>query len=551
MFANNCALGLSDGHFGLGKSCPGTHGEPEDCSAIQKQCCAMNFKHNYLHVVANRTPGCAGAPSKKHYNRGKYIGGNATGNHFIPLDAPLTPAAVAIVHAAGPRSSRTSKTDDTPLAAAGQVKADPIDRQALVQRHNSRIVCTTLKECSLLDYQTLGNGEFAFSVDVTGLQTFNHSIPVLHPGPGDQTTLDCPINTMSNWGWHTTPVNKSNTRTANVSNWKSQEISTYNHSALYPTGCAGIYEGDASSCPADQTQAATMAYLRANPHRLNLGRLFLASPTAIITNITDISQSLDLWTGMLSSNFSLRGRAGQQPTPVQVTTVVGTQDVVAVQLRSSLLTHGSLHFQLAFPYASEAFSGTGADWTRPNDHSSTLHCSPAPGGGGVACRVRRVLDELSYSVLISVEGDASVVPGDRPHLFNILPPTASDTVNISVAFSAAEPVAQSFGETVLQSANDYEEFWRSGAAIEFSGSVDPRAVLLEKQVVMSQYLLKSQESGSLPTQETGLTTNSWYGKFHGEMRMWHQSVSTFCFCTPFVQISVPSMAPRACFYVQT
>ena len=39
-------------------------------------------------------------------------------------------------------------------------------------RHNARITCATLddEECSGLNFQTLGNGAFAFSVDVTGLQ---------------------------------------------------------------------------------------------------------------------------------------------------------------------------------------------------------------------------------------------------------------------------------------------------------------------------------------------------------------------------------------------
>ena len=44
----------------------------------------------------------------------------------------------------------------------------------------------------------------------------------------------------------------------------------------------------------------------------------------------------------------------------------------------------------------------------------------------------------------------------------------------------------------------------SGAAIEFDGSTDPRAAMLEKQVVMSMYMARSQEAGSLPPQETGL-----------------------------------------------
>ena len=172
-----------------------------------------------------------------------------------------------------------------------------------------------------------------------------------HPGPGDQKTLDCPVNTMSDWGWHTTPVAKSLTPTANVSAWRDQELTTNNHTSAYPTGCGGAFEGDAASCPAAQKQSA-YSYLRANPHRLNLGRLFLASNASadLSSEITDVSQSLDMWTGVLSSNFSLGGRA------VRVTTAVGTEDVVAVQIRSELLSHG-LRLGLAFPYGSEEFSG--------------------------------------------------------------------------------------------------------------------------------------------------------------------------------------------------
>ena len=90
------------------------------------------------------------------------------------------------------------------IASVNPVRVDDragIDRRALVARHNARVSCDTLKDCSALDFQTLGNGEFAFTVDVTGLQTFNSTIPVAKPGPGDQKVLDCPVNTMSNWGW--------------------------------------------------------------------------------------------------------------------------------------------------------------------------------------------------------------------------------------------------------------------------------------------------------------------------------------------------------------
>ena len=72
---------------------------------------------------------------------------------------------------------------------------------------------------------------------------------------------------------------------------------------------------------------------------------------------------------------------------------------------------------------------------------------------------------------------------------------------------AGEPLAKSSGTT--------------GAAVDLSGSSNPRAAELERRVVLSQYLTAIQCSGSAPPQETGLTVNSWYGKFHLEMHWWH------------------------------
>ena len=48
-----------------------------------------------------------------------------------------------------------------------------------------------------------------------------------------------------------------------------------------------------------------------------------------------------------------------------------------------------------------------------------------------------------------------------------------------------------------------------------------RAPELERRVVLSQYLTRAQCIGQYPPQETGLTMNSWYGKFHLEMHWWH------------------------------
>src|SRR5262249_55116133 len=72
-------------------------------------------------------------------------------------------------------------------------------------------------------------------------------------------------------------------------------------------------------------------------------------------------------------------------------------------------------------------------------------------------------------------------------------------------------------EGVFQaSAVHWENFWSNGASIDLSASAE-----LERRVVLSQYLTAIQCAGSLPPQETGLTCNSWFGKFHLEMHFWH------------------------------
>ena len=42
----------------------------------------------------------------------------------------------------------------------------------------------------------------------------------------------------------------------------------------------------------------------------------------------------------------------------------------------------------------------------------------------------------------------------------------------------------------------WKKFWTNGAAVDFSGSKDPRANELERRVVLSQYLTAIQCSGS-------------------------------------------------------
>ena len=71
-----------------------------------------------------------------------------------------------------------------------------IDRRALVARHR-----ITLTEPNAMSPLSVGNGEFAFSADITGLQTFHafhaqglaHVSDVLRGKPVDPATFSMPI----------------------------------------------------------------------------------------------------------------------------------------------------------------------------------------------------------------------------------------------------------------------------------------------------------------------------------------------------------------------
>src|SRR5258706_15157953 len=79
------------------------------------------------------------------------------------------------------------------LLATQTAIAQPINRKHLVERHT--VINAKFDSLSSL---SVGNGKFAFTVDVTGLQSFP-----------DFYTKGVPLGTESEWGWHSF-VNKEN-----------------------------------------------------------------------------------------------------------------------------------------------------------------------------------------------------------------------------------------------------------------------------------------------------------------------------------------------------
>jgi len=141
----------------------------------------------------------------------------------------------------------------------------PIDRRALVSRHH--VSLTRLDTESPL---SVGNGEFAFTVDVTGLQTFAEAY--------DETI---PLGTLSQWGWHTWP----NASGWNIDRFEFKKFDSHGRMVGY---------ADISG-----ERTPEINWLRANPHRLHLGRIGFRltradGSAARPADLTKIRQTLDL-----------------------------------------------------------------------------------------------------------------------------------------------------------------------------------------------------------------------------------------------------------------
>jgi len=334
----------------------------------------------------------------------------------------------------------------------------------------------------------VGNGEFAFTVDATGLQTF--------PEVYDQTI---PLGTLSQWGWHTWP----NPDAWSIDRFAFTEFDSHGRKVGY------------ADIPGERTPEIN--WLRANPHRLHLGRIgfrlthadgSLASPA----DLTDIRQTLDLWNGVIASHFRFDGEA------VDVETMSHpTRDGVSVRVTSPLVRPGRVAIELRFPYGTG--QTTAADWTRPEAHQ-TVFTQPHPN----EARFVRTLDADSYYASVRWEPSGRMA-NTGPHAYVLSAAPGTDALAVTAVFTPA-PTTEAmpaFDEARAATRTHWNRFWSTGGAIDLSGSRDPRWRELERRIVLSQYLTAIQCAGRYPPQESGLTFNSWEGKFHLEMHWWHSA----------------------------
>jgi len=368
---------------------------------------------------------------------------------------------------------------------------NPIDRKALVTRHN--VVITSFDSLSSL---SVGNGELAFTVDATGMQTFPE-----HYEKG------IPLGTQSQWAWHKFPNPYKYTFEETL-----REYDFNGKKVTYPVQW---------SEPERNRNAAN--WLRQNPHRLHLGIIGLEltgkdGKEIEINNIKNIRQELNLWSGEITSRFEIDNEI------VEVKTVCHSElDMVSFHIESDLILEGRLKINFRFAYPAGEHTDMACDWNSPEKHKTIIETIDNKA------IFQRILDEEKYFVSINWKGKAEFLEKEK-HYF-ILSPSGNDTkfemsclfTNLPTGQAGEKKYEQlpDFSSTQENSNKHWQKFWTTGGAIDFSGSIDPRAIELERRIILSQYLMAIQCAGSLPPQETGLTYNSWFGKFHLEMHWWH------------------------------
>jgi hypothetical protein len=443
------------------------------------------------------------------------------------------------------------------VASAAMVRAErPIDRHALVSRHN---IAWNDVEGRL----PLGNGEFCFGVDGSGLQTFSGNI-------------------MAHWGWHSFPLPEG---------WTPQRVPS-----------TGTFQKGRNT-GGDKFPAGTEAirtWMFDNPHVMNLGRLRLVRADGRVLapgDLAGLNRTLDLWTGVQTSHYQL---AGQEVTVE--TCVHPTLDLVAVRIESPLVANGQLEVALDFPYPALVNAAWVGDFGRTAGHSTTItrqgerriefvrtvdaatyHAAleltqgctlraPEPvsaaknlvikraeyGAEGhwadvtarlaAAVKDDRITQRVGYRTmgadpargmakrlklaytLDGQEGKVEVadnqtlhLPADIDHAYRVSA-RGQKVMALVCAFSAASAPSPlpSFDQTKAASTARWKSFWQSGGAIELSASKDPRWKELERRIVLSQYLMAAMSAGSWPSSENGLLgIDAWRGQFHMEMVWWH------------------------------
>ena len=213
------------------------------------------------------------------------------------------------------------------LSALPTQAPEPLDRRRIVCRNNP-----TLTSINTSEVTVLGNGAFALSIDVTGLQSLNDTFSGV-TNTSSPFSCKCPAHadvffplmTGSDWGWHSfkppgPPGSKADPFAPPQANsfWDRWRVSSNRSSerlSWYPTGSAANGIGSPGHRPPGPTGdlRAAMEWRGLNPHRLSLGQIALRKLDAH----GKTSRRRDCHSAAPSSPYSRRTNRGGEGVPAK------------------------------------------------------------------------------------------------------------------------------------------------------------------------------------------------------------------------------------------
>ncbi|KAL4884937.1 Six-hairpin glycosidase-like protein [Aspergillus karnatakaensis] len=351
---------------------------------------------------------------------------------------------------------------------------------------------------SLIDNETtplqVGNGDFAFGLDNTGMQTF------------------LPFNSLSSWAWHNDSLP---TNGEQLSDYTGVEMLTHGRNVSY-------------AIP-DPDLPQVSQWLIGNPNRINLGRIGLRykGTTLAADQILDPHQELDVWNGIITSTFEIDG------VEVRVVTQGDfDSDSVAFDIESDLIQSGALTVELDFPYPPihttkykyEVFVGV---YDFPDNHTTTITPSPEKN----TAHIFHELQETSYFVNLRWPSRTPLrlsqpknATGLTKHRYTLDPRSRSSTISFTALFSPEKHTPAQPSTISRRNSAAWSKYWTNGGFVDLTSSSNPKADELQRRIILSQYHVRvnSAATGQSP-QESGLMNNGWYGKFHMEMVVWHNA----------------------------
>ncbi|KAF1998188.1 hypothetical protein P154DRAFT_621947 [Amniculicola lignicola CBS 123094] len=375
-----------------------------------------------------------------------------------------------------------------------------IDRERIVTKYN--VVRTQLIDNATTPLQ-VGNGNFAFNVDNTGMQTF------------------LPFNTLSSWAWHKDSLPSSGQL---PSSYHGVERLTYGRNISYDIPDPNLK---------DETQ-----WLIGNPNRINLGRIGLKykGSTLSASQISEPRQELELWSGTITSTFKLDGKSVKVVTQGDF-----DEDAVAFDIESSLVSDGLLEVEFDFPYPPihsttykyEVFVGV---YDFPLNHTTSLIPDRKDS---TSTHIQHILQETSYFVNLRWPSQTPLgltrngKPGSNTptaHRYTLSPSSSSSShqkphaISFVAHFSPGKTTPSLPSDITERNKKAWKEYWSNGGFVDLTSSSNSKADELQRRIILSQYHVRvnSAAKGQSP-QESGLMNNGWYGKFHMEMVIWHNA----------------------------